>query len=78
VPAALAPDEYTGKLEPGLVANTDDTEQVIFRPISDLSKIKLAKPIASGAHVTAGRLSYAPSDKSAILTLLVLKQASMA
>jgi peroxiredoxin len=71
MPAALVAEEYTGKLDPGLVANTDDTEQVIFRPMSDLSKIKLVKPIERGANVTAGRLYYAPSDKSAILALLV-------
>ncbi len=63
--------EYTGKFEPQLVVNRDDQEQVVFKPIRDLSKIKIAKPPDSDATVTAGRLYHALSDKSAILALLV-------
>jgi peroxiredoxin len=69
--ANSADNEYTGKFETQLVINDDDLEQVIFKPLRDLSKIKLAKPIESGATVTAGRLYHALSDKSAILTLLI-------
>src|SRR5690242_6719369 len=70
--STLAGDnEYNGKFEPQLVANQDDLEQVIFRPLRDLSKIKFAKPLPDHATITAGRLYHAPSDKSAILTLLV-------
>ena len=72
VTAAVAADnEYTGKFDAQLVVNDDDLEQVIFKPFRDLTKIKFAKPIDSGATVTAGRLYHALSDKSAILTLLV-------
>jgi hypothetical protein len=46
-----AADEYTGKLDPQLAANKDDLEQVIFRPIGNLSKIKIAKPPDSDAFV---------------------------
>ncbi|HEY3136604.1 MAG TPA: TlpA disulfide reductase family protein [Blastocatellia bacterium] len=63
--------EYTGKLEPQLVVNRDDLEQVIFKPMRDLSKVKIAKPPERDATVTAGRLYHALSDKSAILALLV-------
>jgi thiol-disulfide isomerase/thioredoxin len=70
-PAVAADNEYTGKFEPQLAANLDDLEQVVFKPMSDLSKIKFAKPIEDKATVTAGRLYHALSDKSAILTLLV-------
>lgn len=63
--------EYTGKFEPQLVVNQDDQEQVVFKPMRDLSKIKIAKPPDSDATVTAGRLYHALSDKSAILALLV-------
>lgn len=66
-----AADEYTGKLEPQLAVNRDDLEQVIFRPIRDLAKIKIAKPPDEDATVTAARLYHAQSDKSAILALLV-------
>jgi len=69
--AKPADQEFTGKLEPQLVVNRDDQEQVVFRPMRDLSKIKIAKPPDADATVTAGRLYHALSDKSAILALLV-------
>ncbi len=69
--ARSADDEYTGKFEPQLVVNRDRLEQIIFKPMRDLSKIKIAKPFDSDATVTAGRLYHALSDKSAILALLV-------
>jgi thiol-disulfide isomerase/thioredoxin len=71
--AAPAPGdvEYLGKLEPELIPYTDDLDQVIFKPLRDLSKIKFATPLASGVNVTAGRIFHPPQDKSSILTLLV-------
>ncbi len=72
--ASADDNEYTGKFESKLVANDDDLDQVIFRPLRDLSKYKTAKPIDDDAVVTAGRLYHAPSDKSAILAFLVEPQ----
>jgi hypothetical protein len=72
--AAPADQDYTGKLEPPLVVNRDDHEEVVFRPMRDLSRIKISKPPDSDATVTAGRLYQALSDKSAILALLVEPQ----
>lgn len=72
--ARPADQEYTGKLDPQLVVNRDDPEQVVFRPMRDLSRIKMAKAPDGDATVTAGRLYHAPSDKSAILALLVEPQ----
>ncbi len=66
-----ADGEFTGKLEPQLIANPDRPEQIIFKPMGDLSKIKINKPPESDATITAGRLYHAQSDKSAILALLV-------
>lgn len=63
--------EYFGKLDAELIPYTEDMDQVIFKPFRDLSKIKFAAPLESGATVTAGRLYHPPQDKSAILTLLV-------
>lgn len=63
--------EYTGKLEPELAANTEDLDQVVFKPLRDLSRVKFAAPPDSSATVTAGRLYHPPSDKSSILTVLV-------
>ncbi len=63
--------EYLGTLEPELVPNTEDLDQITFRPLRDPSKIKTAKPIEPGGSVTAGRLYHPPSDKSSILTVLV-------
>lgn len=63
--------EFTGTLDPELAANREDFDQVIFRPIRDISKLKMARPPEQGATVTASRLYHPPSDKSSILTLLV-------
>ena len=63
--------EYVGTLDPELVPNREDMDQVTFRPVRDLSKIKTAKPLEPGGSVTAGRLYHPPSDKSSILTVLV-------
>jgi peroxiredoxin len=63
--------EYLGTLESELAPNTQDLDQITFRPVRDLSKIKTAKPLEQGGSVTAGRLYHPPSDKSSILTVLV-------
>src|SRR5436190_23718935 len=63
--------EYPGTLESELVPNTQDLDQITFRPVRDLSKIKTAKPLEQGGSVTAGRLYHPTSDKSSILTVLV-------
>jgi peroxiredoxin len=68
---ARAGEEYAGKLDPQLITDDDDLEQVIFKPFTDLSKIKFPKPVESDVTVSAGRLYHALSEKSAILTLLV-------
>jgi len=72
--AAPADQEYTGKFEPQLVVNSDDRDQVVFKPIRDLSRIKMSKPPEGDATVTAGRLYHAPSDRSAVFALLVEPQ----
>lgn len=64
-------DEFTGKFEPKLAANTDDLDHVVFKPFRDLSKVQFAKRPESDAVVTAGRLYHPPTDKAAILALLV-------
>jgi thiol-disulfide isomerase/thioredoxin len=69
--SAAGDKEYVGTFQTELVARAEDMDQVTFRPVRDLSRIKLAKPIDEGAKVTAGRLYHPPSDKSSILTLLV-------
>jgi thiol-disulfide isomerase/thioredoxin len=63
--------EYYGKLDAELIPHTEDLDQVIFKPITDLSKLKFATPLESGVKITAGRLFHPPQDKSSILTLLV-------
>lgn len=66
--------EYVGSLDGQLVPNTDDLDQIIFRPPRDPSKIKFATPLEPGAKITAGRLYDPIRDKSAILTLLVERE----
>src|SRR5262245_62097143 len=63
--------EFFGSLDGELVPNTGDLDQIIFRPIKDLSKIKTASPLPTDGSVTAGRLYDPLRDKSAILTVLV-------
>jgi thiol-disulfide isomerase/thioredoxin len=64
-------EEFIGKFEPKLAPNKDDMDHVIFKPFRDLSKVQLAKRPESDATVTAGRLYHPPTDKAAILALLV-------
>ena len=63
--------EFMGSLDGELIPNTSDLDQIIFRPVKDLSKVKLTVALPSDANVTAGRLYDPLRDKSAILTLLV-------
>ena len=63
--------EYVGTLDGQLTPHTDQLEQITFRPVRDMSKIKMAQPLDSDVSVTAGRLYDPLRDKSAILTLLV-------
>jgi peroxiredoxin len=63
--------EYLGSLDGQLVPNTDGLDQIFFRPLRDLSKVKFATPLESGSEITAGRLYDPIRDKSAILALLV-------
>lgn len=71
--ARAADTEYTGKLDAELIANREDLDQVILKPIRELTKIKFAAtpPDLAGAHLTASRLYHPGQDKSVILTLLV-------
>ena len=66
--------EYVGSLDGQLVPNTDDLDQIIFRPLPDPSKVKFATPLESNVNITAGRLYDPLRDKSAILTLLVTSE----
>ncbi len=70
-PVAAGDVEYTGNLDGELTPHTDDVEQVTFRPLRDMSKVKMAQPLESGEGVTAGRLYDPLRDKSSILSLLV-------
>ena len=62
--------EYTGTFNLDLVADKEDLDQVVFRPVN-LSRVKLEVPLENGQSATAGRLYHAPSDKSSILAVLV-------
>src|SRR5689334_15960607 len=71
VKAAPGDVEYFGKLDGDLIPYTEDLDQVIFKPLRDLSKVKLATTLDSDVKVTAGRLYHPLQDKNSILTLLV-------
>lgn len=68
---AVGDAEFTGTLEADLVANTEDMDQVTFRPVKDLARLKTAKPLEQSENITAGRLHHPPLDRSAILAVLV-------
>jgi peroxiredoxin len=70
-PAHAGDPEFLGALDGQLAPNTDDLDQIIFRPLRDTSKIKFATPLEADVSITAGRLYDPLRDKSAILTLLV-------
>lgn len=70
-PSHAGDAEYVGSLDGQLVPNTDGLDQIVFRPLRDLSKVKFATPLEPGANITAGRLYDPIRDKSAILALLV-------
>jgi peroxiredoxin len=71
ISARAGDKEYFGKLETKLLPNFDEFEEIIFRPITDFSKLKFTTPLERDVNVTAGRLYHPPQDKSSILTLLV-------
>lgn len=73
-PTRAGDAEYLGSLNGQLVPNTNDLDQIIFRPLRDMSKVKFATPLEGDVSVTAGRLYDPLRDKSAILTLLVLAE----
>jgi len=64
-------EEFIGKFEPKLAPNKDDLDHVIFKPFRDPSKVQFAKRPESDATITAGRLYHPPTDKAAIMALLV-------
>jgi len=65
-----AADEFTGKFVE-LAPNTEEPDQVVFKPITDLSHVKIARPIEAGAHVTGARIYQADSGKFSMVALLV-------
>jgi hypothetical protein len=66
--------EFLGSLDGELVPNTEDLDQITFKPFRNLSSLKFATAPPEGAAITAGRLYDPLRDKSAILTLLVLAE----
>lgn len=69
--ALVGDPDYVGSLDGQLVPNTDGLDQIVFRPLRDLSKVKFATPLESESNITGGRLYDPIRDKSAILALLI-------
>jgi thiol-disulfide isomerase/thioredoxin len=69
--AQAGDDEYLGQFSPDLKAETEDMEQVIFRPFRDTAKLKFASPPDDLSNVAVARLIHPPQDKSSILAALV-------
>lgn len=73
-PAVLAGDEYTGQFVMELAPDRENLDQVVFQPVRDPAKYKLAKPVEPGAKVTFTFLYNGNTEKLEIPALLVEPQ----
>lgn len=62
--------EYTGQFEQALGYNSEDTERVIFKPLS-AEKLKGSTAFSKSAKITYNRLYNPATGKNSILALLV-------
>ncbi|MBP7416452.1 MAG: TlpA disulfide reductase family protein [Pyrinomonadaceae bacterium] len=62
--------EYTGQFETGLIANTEDSEQVVLKLVPR-EKIKGTLEVAEDAHLAAARLMDPRTKNFTIIALLV-------
>jgi thiol-disulfide isomerase/thioredoxin len=70
--ATLADSEFTGAFEPKLVVNTEDMDDVIFKPVKDISKLNFeVAPDMDETTVTATRIYNPMQDKNNILAALI-------
>lgn len=68
----LADDEYTGQFETALVANTENFERVVFKPVSK-DNLKGSKAFTETAYITSNRLLN-PSGQASLVAVLVEEQ----
>lgn len=61
--------EYNGQFETTLVANTEDLNRVIFKPISG-SNVNVSKSFSEDAHLTSNRLPN-PTRQPSLVAVLV-------
>lgn len=65
-------NEFIGAFEPKLVVNTEDMDDVIFKPLKDLSKLNFEeKPNLDETTITATRLYHPIQEKNVILAALI-------
>src|SRR6185369_16630310 len=57
------PAEYLGKLDVELSPDPEHLYSIVFKPVTDLSKYKFAKPVEKDAYVTVGSI-YDPRSNS--------------
>jgi thiol-disulfide isomerase/thioredoxin len=63
--------QYTGKFDKVLIADTENTEQIIFKTF-DRAKLNIEKPLGQAIEsVTAAKLYNASQDRFSILAILV-------
>lgn len=67
--SAVAAD-FTGQFEPNLIANTEDSEQVILKLVTR-DKIKGTFEVAENAHLAAARIMDPRTQNYSIIALLV-------
>lgn len=71
--AAFA-QEYTGQFARELEADRENLDQVVFQPVPDMSRYKLARPVEPDSHVTFAFLYNGNTEKMEIPALLVEPQ----
>ncbi len=63
--------EFIGTFEPALSANTEDMDDVIFKPVGDISKLKFETPPSfDEGKITVARLYNPQQDKNVILAAM--------
>src|SRR5437016_4843542 len=67
---AYAGDDHTGQFEPNLIADKEDFESVILKPVLR-EKIQGKMTFSDSAHLAAGRIMDPRTQNYTILTLLV-------
>jgi peroxiredoxin len=63
--------EFTGKLDPVLTPNEDELDDIVFKPVPDVSKLKFTTPLEKGVSISVALLYNPVQGRKSLLALLV-------